>query len=491
MSRKAIEGLKPKILWQRFYEISQVPRPSKKEEKIREYLRKTLNEIKIDFDEDEVGNIVARVPASKGYEKADVVVLQGHIDMVCEKNKATTHDFENDPIKLLRQDGWITADGTTLGSDNGIGVAAALAVATDQDVVHGPLELLFTVDEETGLTGANNLKPGFISGKTLLNMDSEEDGAFYVGCSGGMDTMGEFDVQKETSHIDALPYELQVTGLKGGHSGLDINTGRANAIKLLARALQQLKDVDYRIGKIDGGSLRNAIPREAEAVVMINPVDEKQITEIISSFEQQLLIEYKITDGGLKINFKKIADAPAEVFEKSFSDNLINLLLAMPHGVIAMSQDISGLVETSTNLATIKMSENKLSIGTSQRSSIESSKRFINSSVASVFTLAKANNIKVGDGYPGWKPDMKSKILKTSIEVFRELFKKEPEIKAIHAGLECGILGDRNHGLDMVSFGPTIEGAHSPDERVNIETVEKFYNLLKGILKKLTENVLS
>lgn len=489
MSKTAIEGLKPEILWQRFYEISQVPRPSKKEEKIREYLRKTLNDMNIDFREDEVGNIAAKVPASKGYENAGVVVLQGHVDMVCEKNKATKHDFENDPLKLLRQDGWITADGTTLGSDNGIGVAAALAVATDKDVLHGPLELLFTVDEETGLTGANNLKPGFITGKILLNMDSEEDGAFYVGCSGGMDTMGEFDIQKESIHPDALPYELQVTGLKGGHSGLDISAGRANAIKLLARTLWQLKDVDYRIGKIDGGSLRNAIPREAEAVLMLNPVDEKQIGEIVSSFEQKLLNEYKVTDSGLKIKFKKYIGVPAEVFVKSFSDNLVNLLLAMPHGVIAMSQDIEGLVETSTNLATIKMTENKLLIGTSQRSSIDSSKRFINSSVTAVFSLAKSDNIKIGDGYPGWKPNVNSKILKTSIEVFRSLFNKEPEIKAIHAGLECGILGDRNPGLDMVSFGPTIHGAHSPDEKVNIESVEKFYNLLKGILKKLTESI--
>ncbi len=488
MSLKVIEGLKPEIMWQRFYEISQVPRPSKKEEKIREYLRATLKEINIDFSEDEAGSIVARVPATKGYENAPIVVLQGHVDMVCEKNKSKKHDFENDPIQLLLEDGWITADGTTLGSDNGIGVAAGLAVATDKDVVHGPLELLFTVDEETGLTGANNLQPGFVKGKILLNLDSEEDGAFYVGCSGGMDTLGIFEIQKESIGSDYNAYELIVTGLKGGHSGLDIVTGRANAIKLLARTLAQLKDVDYKIVKIDGGSLRNAIPREADTVLMIKASDEKTVADIVSSFEQSLMNEYKISDGGLSLKFVKSNETTGEVFTKKFSDNIIELLLVMPHGVIAMSQDIDGLVETSTNLATIKISDNKVLIGTSQRSSIESAKLFINSSVKAAFKLAGADKINVGDGYPGWKPNMDSKILKTSREVFQNLFKTEPEIKAIHAGLECGILGAKYPGLDMVSFGPTIEGAHSPDEKVNVKTVEKFYDLLKGILKYVAES---
>lgn len=487
MSLKAIEGLKPEIMWQRFYEISQIPRPSKKEEKIREYLRATLKELNIDFSEDEVGSIVARVPATNGYENAPIVVLQGHVDMVCEKNKSKQHDFENDPITLLLEDGWITADGTTLGSDNGIGVAAGLAVATDKDVVHGPLELLFTVDEETGLTGANNLQPGFVKGKILLNLDSEEDGAFYVGCSGGMDTLGEFEIKKEAIGSDYKAYELIVTGLKGGHSGLDIVTGRANAIKLLARTLSQLKDVDYKIVKIDGGSLRNAIPREADAVLMIKPSAEKTVADIVSSFEQSLMNEYRVSDGGLSLKFVKSNETTGEVFTKKFSNNIIELLLVMPHGVIAMSQDIVGLVETSTNLATVKISDNKLLIGTSQRSSIESAKLFINSSVTAAFKLACADKINVGDGYPGWKPNMDSKILKTSKGVFQKLFKTEPEIKAIHAGLECGILGAKYPGLDMVSFGPTIEGAHSPDEKVNVKTVEKFYDLLKGILKNVAE----
>ncbi|MBZ0199883.1 MAG: M20/M25/M40 family metallo-hydrolase, partial [Ignavibacteriaceae bacterium] len=303
-----------------------------------------------------------------------------------------------------------------------------------------------------------------------------------------MDTLGEFNIQKEIVNSGHLPYELVVTGLKGGHSGLDIITGRANAIKLLARTLSKLNKVDYKIAKIDGGSLRNAIPREADAVLMLNQKDEKTVTEIISSFETELLNEYKVSDGGLSIKLKKLSGAPTFTFTKKFADNLIELLLVMPHGVIAMSQDIEGLVETSTNLATVKMKDDTILIGTSQRSSIESAKLFINSSVTAAFKLASADKINVGDGYPGWKPNMDSNILKTSKEVFVKLFNKQPEIKAIHAGLECGILGDKYPGLDMVSFGPTIEGAHSPDEKVNVKTVEKFYDLLKGILKNVAES---
>ena len=486
MSEKILEGLKPEILWQRFYEISQVPRPSKKEEKIREYLRNLLNELKIEYNEDNVGNIVASVPATGGYENAPTVVLQGHIDMVCEKNKGTEHDFENDPIKLLKEDGWITAEGTTLGSDNGIGVAAGLAVITDKDVVHGPLEILMTIDEETGLTGANNLEPGFIKGKILLNLDSEEDGAFYVGCSGGMDTVGNFKIEKENSSNDLTPHVLVVSGLKGGHSGLDIESGRGNAIKILARTLKELEGINHSLAKFDGGSKRNAIPREAEAVILINEEDKPKVENIIQEFNEKLLTEYKTQDGGLKINLRKSEHIFSEWFTKEFEEKIVNTLLAIPHGVIAMSPDIPGLVETSTNLATIKIEDDILRIGTSQRSSVDSAIKYIAQNIGAIFKLAGAE-VKIGDGYPGWKPNLDSQILKTSINVFEKLFNKEPEIKAIHAGLECGILGDKNPGLDMVSFGPTIQGAHSPDEKVNIETVEKFYNLLKGILRTIAE----
>ncbi len=484
MSKDAIEGLKPEILWNRFYEITQVPHPSKKEEKIREHMKNLFKELNLSYEEDNVGNIVAKVPATKGYENAPTVVLQGHVDMVCEKNKGTEHDFDNDPLEIKREDGWITAEGTTLGSDNGIGVAAALAVATDEDVVHGPLEILLTVDEETGLTGANNLKPGFISGKMLLNMDSEEDGAFYVGCSGGIDTVGTAAIETEAVGAAVIPFDITVTGLKGGHSGLDIAAGRGNAIKILARTLKALNEVDFRIAKMEGGSKRNAIPREAETTILLEPADESKVNEIIKAFETKVQNEYKTADGGVRIEFKKAEGSFPQVFTSEFTSKLINTLMALPHGVIAMSQDIPDLVETSTNLATVTMNEGNLVLGTSQRSSVDSAMNYIANSVASIFTLAGIP-VKMGDGYPGWKPDLDSKALKLSKEVFMDLFNKEPEIKAIHAGLECGILGDKNPGLDMVSFGPTIQGAHSPDERVNIETVERFYELVKGILKKV------
>lgn len=486
MSSEAIKGLEPPILWQRFYEITRVPRPSKKEGKILEHLRNVFKELNISFKEDKSGNIVATVPATKGYENSPKVVLQGHVDMVCEKNKETKHDFENDPITIVRDDGWIKARGTTLGSDNGIGVAAALSVITDKDVVHGPVEILLTVDEETGLTGATKVEPGFISGKILLNMDSEEDGAFYIGCAGGIDTLGSFNIEFEDLLSGMTAYELMVTGLKGGHSGLDINQGRANGIKLLGRTLNQLSSLDYRITKFTGGSLRNAIPREAEAVLFVKDSDVNEIKKILGEFKKTLVNEFKTSEKGIKLNFTKLDENVSKVFTKDFSAKIINTLLAIPHGIIMISQDIPDLVETSTSLATIKTSDNKVTIGTSQRSSIESAKKYIAKSVYSIFSLAGAD-IEMTDGYPGWKPNMDSKLLKISKDVFKNLFNKEPEIKAIHAGLECGILEGKHPGLDMVSFGPTIQGAHSPDERVNIETVERFYALLKGILKQLAE----
>jgi dipeptidase D len=485
MSLDAIKGLKPEGLWQRFYELSQVPRPSKKEEKVRAYLRNLFNDLKLSWKEDAVGNIVVNVSAAPGYEKTPVVVLQGHVDMVCEKNKGTEHDFDNDPLKLLRVDGWITADGTTLGSDNGIGVAAAIAAATDKDAIHGPLELLLTIDEETGLTGANNLQPGFISGKILLNLDSEEHGAFYVGCSGGIDTVGTFKAEYNEFPKGYSAYEIMVTGLKGGHSGLDIHAGRGNAIKILARVLKALDDINYALARIEGGSKRNAIPREAEAVIQVSPAEEEKVKKLILEFESRIQNEFKTSDSGLKIEFKK-TEASAKVFTKEFSEKIINTLLAIPHGVIAMSQDIADLVETSANLATVVNTDDNVVVGTSQRSSVDSANKYIAQSVASVFKLAGAD-IKTGDGYPGWKPDMNSNILKISKKVFKDLYKKDPEIKAIHAGLECGILGDKNKGMDMISFGPTITGAHSPDEKVNIETVGMFYDLLKAILKEVAE----
>jgi dipeptidase D len=484
MSDKAIRGLDPGIVWQRFYEISQVPRPSKKEEKILQYLRNVAKELSLNIKEDSVGNIVMSVKATPGYENAKTVVLQSHVDMVCEKNKGTDHDFNNDPIILIREDDWIRADGTTLGSDNGIGIAASIAVASDRDVIYGPLELLFTVDEETGLTGANNLRPGFITGKTLLNLDSEEGGSFYVGCSGGQDTVGIFEIEEMNASKGLAAYDLLVGGLKGGHSGLDIHVGRANAIKLLGRFLKKLAEINHQVAEITGGSKRNAIPREAEATILLNPSDEEIVKKMVNTFFEEAMMEYQKNDGGLKIELIKKEKGFDKVFTKDFLVKIVNVILALPHGVIAMSPDIPDLVETSTNLATIVREGGKIKIETSQRSSIEGAKAYIASSVESVFKLADAK-IFSGSGYPGWKPNVNSEILRIAKEVYEKLFEKEPQIKAIHAGLECAILGERYPGLDMVSFGPTIQGAHSPDERVNINEVERFYDLLKGLLFEL------
>ena len=484
MSEKAIGGLNPRILWQKFYEICQISRPSKKEEKILQYLKRFADDLSLKAKDDSAGNILVFVPASLGHENARTVILQSHVDMVCEKNKGTEHDFDRDPIKLIRDNEWIKAEGTTLGSDNGIGVAASLAVALDEDVVHGPLELLFTVDEETGLTGANNLQPGFITGKTLLNLDGEEHGAFYVGCSGGQDTVGTFKIEKVNAPKDLVAHELLVSGLSGGHSGLDIHAGRANAIKLLGRLLKKLEVIDYQVAGITGGSKRNVIPREAETTILLKPSESEAAKNIVNQFVEEALIEYKKNDGGLKIELNRREKGFAKVFTRDFVAKLVNVILALPHGIVAMSPDIPNLVETSANLATIVMEDDEIRVETSQRSSIESAKGYIVSSAEAVFKLAGAEVLFSGE-YPGWKPNLSSEILNISKEVYKRLFEKEPEVKAVHAGLECGILGDKYPGLDMVSLGPTIQGAHSPEERVCIDDVEKFYTLVRAILLEL------
>ncbi|GJQ62697.1 MAG: aminoacyl-histidine dipeptidase [Melioribacteraceae bacterium] len=487
MSANIIEGLKPEIVWQRFYELTQVPRPSKKEEKAVEYVRNFAKERNLEFKEDDVHNIVIKVPATKGYENAPGVVLQGHVDMVCEKNKGTEHDFDNDPIKLKIDGEWITAEGTTLGADNGIGVAAALATVDDDSFVHGPLELLLTVDEETGLTGANNLQPGFVEGRILLNMDSEEDGAFYVGCSGGQDTNGFYNIAKQKTAAGLVPVEIMVDGLKGGHSGLDVAAGRGNALQILARYLKKIDGIEYYIAQINGGSKRNAIPREAEVIAYVDAANIPAMEKVAEETTTEVLLEYKVNDGGVKVKVTKVEASYSEVYTKNFTDTIINVLYAMPNGIMAMSPDIEGLVETSTNLATINEENGRLRIGTSQRSSIESAKMYLSDSVAAIFKLSGADEIMIGDGYPGWQPNMDSNLLKVSKEVFKGMRGNEAEIKAIHAGLECGILGDRYPGMDMISYGPTIQGAHSPDEMLKIADIEHFWNLTKGILEKIAK----
>ncbi|MCB9307965.1 MAG: aminoacyl-histidine dipeptidase [Lewinellaceae bacterium] len=480
----AITGIEPGLLWQRFYEISQIPRPSKKEERITAHFERLFDSAGVPYKKDKVGNLVAQVPASKGYEQAPVVILQGHSDMVCEQNRGTNHDFDKDPIELLRQGDWIEANGTTLGADNGIGVAAALAIMGDPSAVHGPLEILITVDEETGLTGANQISSNMLKGKYMLNLDSEEDGIFYIGCAGGVDTTGEFKILRTpVSGSDHSAMTLRVSGLKGGHSGGDIHLDRGNAIKLLARTLHALAPLSPLLFGIQGGSKRNAIPREAEAKLLFSGKQLEKARAVIADCERAFKNEYRATDPDLRLGIEA-AKVPDTTYTAAFGKKLLRCLMALPHGVIRMSADIPGLVETSTNLATVVSDEQTVAIGTNQRSSVESAKQYIAQSVGAALQLSGAR-VRRSDGYPGWQPDTSSTLLRICKQVYNEKYGAEPEIKAIHAGLECGILGGKYPGLDMISFGPTITGAHSPDERVHIPAVKKFYELLKDVLRAL------
>lgn len=484
--KEAIEGLQPQELWEHFYQISQIPRCSKHEEKIREYVIEVAKRNGLDFKLDQTQNVVVRKPATPGLENKPVVVLQSHLDMVCEKNKDTQHDFSKDPIRLKRNNGWITADGTTLGSDNGIGVAAALAVLESKNIKHGPLEFLFTMDEETGLTGATQLADDMLEGKILINMDSEEDGAFYIGCAGGKDTELSLKIESEDIPSGYKAVRVRVGGLQGGHSGLNIHEGRGNAIKLLVRFLWKASQLmDVRLASIDGGSKHNAIPRECDAVVYLPSDKVTELRKLAERYDKDYKNEYELVDKEVFVSVAEGGfDKPDKVFSKNLQQRLINLIYAMPHGVLAMSHAVPGLVETSTNMAVVHTKGGKVYLVTSQRSSVQSELVDMADMVCALGQLAGAD-IDQGAGYPAWQPNPESPTLKKSVEVYKSLFGSEPEVKAVHAGLECGIIGDKFPGMDMISFGPTILGAHSPDERVEIVTVEKFWKLLRAILEKL------
>jgi len=483
--KAVIEGLKPESLWRYFAELSRIPRESKHETAVIIWLESVAKKLNLPYKKDEVDNIVISKPASQGYENRTPVVLQGHVDMVCEKNSGTVHDFQKDPIELVRDGKYIRANGTTLGSDNGIGVAAALAILEDKTLVHPPLEALFTIDEETGLTGANYLKPGFVKGKILLNGDSEEDGALYVGCAGGKQTDVVFDIAWEKAPQDKVAVALKISGLMGGHSGLDIDQGRANAIKQLNRIVWKIAEtICMRLYYLDGGSKHNAIPREATYRTLVAAADLEELTKAFAGFEVMLNNEYKGVERGIKLTVEKLADYPAQVFAKEFQARVLNCLYAIPHGVKRMSPSIKGLVQTSTNAAIVRTVENQIRILTSQRSSIASEIQGVADKVTACGRLAGAE-VTQGGGYPSWTPNMDSKILALMKKVYTDLFGTEPHVKAIHAGLECGIIGATSPGMDMISFGPTIQGAHSPDERVEIKTVENFWRLLVETLKRI------
>jgi dipeptidase D len=481
----AVEGLKPELLWKYFAEISRIPRCSKNEGAMTKYVLDTANRLGLQAKADACGNVAVRKNASAGREHARSVALQGHLDMVCEKNKDKVHNFLKDPIELVRKDNLLMANGTTLGADNGVAVATNLAIMEDRQLEHGPLELLFTVDEETGLTGANNLTADFLESRTLLNLDSEEEGALYVGCSGGRDTTGSWKIHREEVPGTRVAVRVSVSGLKGGHSGLDIDKGRGNAIKIIGRALVALSALGARLSSVEGGSKRNAIPRECEAVLLISPRRLKAGRKAVSDLNGTVKSELAVTEPDLVVRLDT-ADAREglKAMKKAEQRRILQAISALPHGAIKMSADIPGLVETSTNVAVIKTEGDTVSIATSQRSSVASEIVEIAATVAAVFDLARAS-VTGSDGYPGWKPNMESPLLNLAKSVYRSLYGKDPEVKAIHAGLECGIIGERIPGMDMVSFGPTLEGVHSPDEKIYIDSVEKFWKFLLELLKKI------
>ncbi len=482
---QSIRNLSPTLVWEIFDDITAVPRPSKREEKIGAWLVDFARRHSLDYRTDSAGNITILSPATPGMEGRPTVVLQSHMDMVCEKNADTLHDFDRDPIQTyIDPQGWVRARGTTLGADCGIGMAAALAVLIDPEVVHGPIEALFTVDEETGLTGAFNLGEGMISGSCLINLDSEDEGELFIGCAGGVDTLASLPYTTEPAPACHKFFRVDVTGLQGGHSGDNIDDGLGNSNRILARLLWQAERLlGLRLVRFDGGNLRNAIPREAWAVVAVPDMQADEFVNLFATFRREVQAEYAATDSGLEMTLS--AAESSEVVERNVTRRLLNAVVGVPNGVLAMSASLQGLVETSTNLASVKFTETNgecnIVITTSQRSSVESAKRAAAQAVESVFELAGAI-VTHSDGYPGWTPNTSSHILGVTAEAYRRLFATEPKVRAIHAGLECGLFLEKYPELDMVSFGPTLRGVHSPDERLEIATVDKFWRLLLEVL---------
>ena len=481
---KEINQLQPERLWHYFLEICKIPRPSAKEGKIAAYISNFARVHHLGCNIDEAGNVLVRKPATPGFEHHSGVILQCHLDMVCEKNSDSSHNFETDPIQPWIDGNWIRAKGTTLGADDGIGIAAALAILESDSIPHGPMEALFTIDEETGLTGAFALKPGQLAGRILINLDSEDEGQLFIGCAGGKDTVATMSIETEEVPAGHVAYKVSLTGLKGGHSGDDINKGLGNAVKLMNRFLWNARETfEIALADFNAGNLRNAIAREAFAVITVHRENEKSLLAYADQFLKDIQSELHATEPD--ISFIAVpAEMPEQVLNSALQADLLDALYACPHGVIAMSREIPDFVETSTNLASVKFIDKRIVITTSQRSSVESSKKDVADMVASVFYLMQADVVHSA-GYPGWKPDPGSGILKISAEAYRRLFGQEPKVLAIHAGLECGLIGAIYPGMDMVSFGPTIKGAHSPDERLDIPSTIKFWDLTLEVLKNI------
>jgi dipeptidase D len=480
----ALANLQPEPIWKHFDRLAAIPRASTKEAAARDYVWVLATKLGLESVQDDAGNLVVRKPARPGREGAPMALLQGHLDMVCEKNEGTVHNFDADPIKVVRDGDWLKADGTTLGSDNGVGVAAALAVMESNNIAHGPLEFVFTIDEETGLTGASAFPGGLLKSKYFLNLDNEEKGTLCIGCSGGVKTTAR---RKATLHPASAgsAWRIKVSGLKGGHSGVDIHQGRGNALRIMGGVLQVLLDrLPIEIAQINGGSAQNAIPREAAALVVVaDPSRESELKSLVATAGAGYKADLGGFDSGLQITVEK-AERPGNVLDATDAKQTVALLASLHHGVLAMSPDVAGLVQTSTNLATVNTAGDAVEIVTSQRSAIESSMLAAARMVATVCRLA-GFEVEHGGKYPGWKPEPNSDIVRKLQEVHKKLFGEPAKLIAMHAGLECGVIGEKYPGMQMVSFGPTIVDPHSPNERVQISSVESFWNYLKLVLENL------
>ncbi len=484
MTSNDIRQLEPKALWQNFYSLTQVPRPSHKKEEIGAFLENFGKSLGLETLRDEIGNVLVRKPATDGMENRKSVVLQAHMDMVPQKNSNVSHDFQTDPINAYIDGEWVTAMDTTLGADNGIGLAAAMSILQSSGIPHPAIEMFITVDEETGMFGAFGLQPNFLKGDILINMDSEDEGELYVGCAGGIDGDITFKYKEVDVDDGDLALKVSLTGLKGGHSGVDIHLQRANANKLMFRFLKEaVSDYEARLASIDGGSLRNAIPREAFAIITVPADGVDDLVEFVQECKDLFIEEYKGVEDKISFSVEQV-ELPSGLIPEEVQDDLINGVTACPNGVMRFMQELPTVVETSNNLAIIKSDGSSIILRSLMRSSVESRKEELASMVQSVFQLAGAKVELVG-GYPGWKPNLESPILREMTKVYENKFGKTPKVMIIHAGLECGILGTHYPQMDMISFGPTIRFPHSPDEKVNIATVQKFWDFLLATLENI------
>lgn len=480
-----ITDLEPKLVWQCFDEITKVPRPTHHLEKMKKFLVDWAMRHNIEVNTDEVGNVVMKKGATPGHESAPTIILQGHQDMVAEKRGDKEHDFLNDPITTIVEGEWVKADGTTLGADNGLGCATAMAVLLDETIVHGPLECLFTVDEEQGLIGANGLQPGFVEGSILLNLDSEEHGHLVIGCAGGKVTVANLPYKMSAAPEGLVYYKVHLNNLKGGHSGMEINLGRGNANQQLCRFLwENMEAYCLEISAIDGGGLANAIPREAWAVVGIEASKREAFEKEVKTFNDMLHAEFLLAEGENFTFTAEAVEAPQNVIEKATAKGLVSAVFACPNGVQGMSNAVEGLVETSCNLASVKMKGDSIEVTVHQRSSVDSRRDEIADRVKALFELIGAT-VAFDDAYVGWAPNPDSEVLRVAVKSFETLFGKKPEVEALHAGLECGLFLEKMPGLDMISFGPTLKDIHSPSEKANIKTVQEFWQYLREILKNL------